>query len=324
VKNPVFYTANPERADRFALETKIFVSGKDLVSEKRALSPESVPHLKQLVENYQTISDMKDLNRLIRVVPAISEGNDSVTFEYIKGDSVERLLLKALLQERSTEIVKIVDTMIKLIDCLPQVNINPEANTDYVKVFDNAYKDTRDCVEPGLIDLNLDNIIIDSKGRWNLFDYEWLFSFPVPRLYLIQRFLWWFVIRHQDTFQYYASRLACVAIGDNVLIPEKLFISYGKYFNSFDECLKAESAFQAYVNGTAKKASGFISYKEVLKHPEYKPMGIDRILLHEGRANRMAEKIRQLEARISELETQRAKSYKHSIHKVVNRLSKSK
>ncbi|MBI4034512.1 hypothetical protein HY380_01285 [Candidatus Saccharibacteria bacterium] len=308
---PLFFTANPERLPQFVLETRLWRDGDKFVAEKRAASAAASGHLRQLLANYQTIAAMTGLTRLVSVIPAAASAK-TVRFNYVAGDSAERQLLEAVLADQSQAVAALIDKALSVVESLPAKKTNPAKSAAYVKVFGRTYNSITDCASPGLIDLNFDNFIIGPGGRWHLFDYEWLFDFAVPKLYLKQRLFCWFVIRHQEIFSYHARRLKAVAIADNVLVPASVYASFEPFIKDLSKCLAAEMAFQAYVTGRPSRRLAAIKlYKRVQRQPSLKLVGIDRVLAHESRAASLAEHAARLEERNQHLETELS-YYRHS------------
>ena len=263
MRQPVFFISDPTRKEEFVLETRIWENNGSLVSEKRAANPKATAHLDAMVESYSYLSSLKELNRAIKVVPAIKE-NEHVNFKFIKGESAERTLLEAVLTGNEESVVTIIDKLISVIKSLPTTKQNSADNPRYVSVFGKTFLGKAPYSKIGLIDLNLDNFIIDKHNDWHLLDYEWVFNFPVSQHFLIQRALWYFTFRHQETFKYHTERLNCIKIAKGVFVPNIVFANYRKYFKNLEEIQKAEQAFQKYVMEFEGIRPGF----KFLKEPE--------------------------------------------------------
>lgn len=63
-------------------------------------------------------------------------------------------------------------------------------NQEFEKIFGNVDKSKEYlCLKQGILDFNLGNLIINSKGKVYFFDYEWCFNFPIPKDFILFRAL---------------------------------------------------------------------------------------------------------------------------------------
>jgi hypothetical protein len=210
------------------------------------------PHLGNMLTVHKRLSAYKKMNSLIVPVPIEQLSDGGVRFPYIDGKGVERLLVTHILNNETDDALAIIDKLLAIIDTLPVKNLNPNDNPKFVEVFGTSYNVKQECVTPGIIDLNLDNIIEDQKGQWHLIDYEWTFDFPVPKALIVQRFFYWFFVqRYQGILQYHATRIEQLRIGPAVCVPAYTYKKYGWAFKDFDKVVHAESKFQQYVTGKA-------------------------------------------------------------------------
>ncbi len=245
---PVFFTMSPERRTEFLLETRIWNKNGRMFAEKRAAALEAEPHLERMLSNYRTLSKLDTLSSLVSVVPAAKSGA-TLEFDYIAGVSAERLLLEKILSEDTQGAFAIIDKLFAIIDSMPGQRVNPATNQEYLAVFGETFNKVLDCTKPGIIDLNLNNFIIDEAGRWHLYDYEWLFDFPVPKKLLRVRFLWYFLNRHKEILRYHAQRIESLTVGKALYTPKFIYQRYQKELMSLPDLAKAETNFQVYVTG---------------------------------------------------------------------------
>jgi hypothetical protein len=317
---PIFFTANPDRDDKFRLETRIWRKNGSLIAEKRASTPVAKQHLDNMLATYKTLSSLKPLAKTLRIAKATKAGQH-VIFDYIQGDSAERLLLEAILENKQEEAVGIVDKLITVIHSLPTTTVSPVAHPNYKHVFGDTYKTNTDCTSIGLIDLNLDNFVVDPKHNWYLIDYEWVFDFPVAKRFLVQRFLWWFITRYQETFRYHAKRLRVVEIANNFFVPAILYEHCRPYLSGFNDIQIAENCFQAYVKGSDKALSETVSFYKQATKATAPAVGLARLMAHEQRAYDMKGHIIKIEARNTALQAKNKALMESKTYKLAAKLA---
>lgn len=246
---PVFFLSNTNRKDKFLIETRIWDKDSVLQAEKKALTADAQKHLDGMFDTYKALSDLKKISSIISIVAPVKSSQQNLIFDFIKGVSAERALLEKLLAEDKQGTYDIIDKLFLLIDSLPSVKANPANNSEYAKVFGKTFNKIQDCTTLGIIDLNLNNVIIDKNNQWHLYDYEWAFDFPIPKQLLRLRFLWYFVYRHREILRYHAQRINSVSVRKNIYMPKFLYERYKEVFKDFDDLRLAESGFQYYLTG---------------------------------------------------------------------------
>lgn len=283
---PVFFTRKTNRNKQFLLETRIWKDGSGLWSEKRAASPASAKHLERMLQTHQKLSQNTELQRLMHIVAAQKLSDGSIRFEWIDGVSSERLLLEHVVANRQAEALALIDKLFRIMDCLPGNEAKPVDNLGYVKIFGKSFGSRQPCIAPGLLDLNLDNIMVSKDGSWHLFDYEWSFDFPLPKKLLRVRILWFFLYRHREILRYFSNSVDMVVLGDSLIIPAFMFEAYADDFKNLASFAKAELNFQLYVSGSqdttfAKLAANNPEDAKPFKEPV---LGIDAIYRSRDRA----------------------------------------
>jgi len=188
-------TRNP----KYSLSTVIYEEKSKKYVKKTITTQEAYNHLqsfplkrKQLEENL--------LNNKIKINRIIDMGSDFLTFEFIDGVSYENLMYEALnnndvdkFQNLTREYANLVRTSFKLYD-LSEVpdNIPDELHDVYAK-YSSAF------LKQGVpFDITPSNIIIKNDGTYEIIDYEWNFSQPLPVEFVIFRGLYFSII-HFDS-----------------------------------------------------------------------------------------------------------------------------
>jgi hypothetical protein len=274
-KQPVFFTSNTGRKDKYLIETRIWRDGTAYYVEKRAANERSKEHLENMLLAYENLFGVKKLKGIVEFVAPLLTPKGELRFEYIDGVSAERLLLESLLLGDKKKCYEIIDKVLHVIDCLPAVQTNPTSNPNYIEVFGSPFNHLTNCTPIGIIDLNFDNVIIDKEDKWHLYDYEWVFDFPVPKQLLRSRTLWYFLIRHKEILKYYSQDIESFLINSSVYVPKHLFNRYRRIFQDIEGVHTAEQNFQKYVTESTgtKLPEGKISITE-----EVPLLGIDLVI----------------------------------------------
>lgn len=182
---------NSERNPKFQLKTIIYEEKNQKFIKKQALTPEAIPHLKKMKETYTKLKK-SIINPKIKPAKIVDEDANSLTFEFIQGESLEKKLSDASLINKIEE-EKILDEYITL--------INTSFKTDRYDIEtlkSDTHKELFGDIDYSLltneyhfsdisnIDLILSNIIY-SKDTIYLIDYEWAYDVAVPLNYILHR-----------------------------------------------------------------------------------------------------------------------------------------
>jgi hypothetical protein len=257
MKDLIFFTESPSRLSEFDVSTKIFITDKSTYALKSAKTPKAQNHIDKTINTYEHLKkNEKKFIKLISPVPARNK-DGGVCFDYISGTNAERLLLDKILAKDEITTFRLINQLIDAINSLDEIIIDPTSNQTYVDVFGSSINGVQPCAKTGLVDLNLDNIIINGSG-WNLIDYEWSFEFPVPKIYLVQRFFYWFFShRYKEILLLNHENLDLIELGSSILVPSYIYNMYKEYFNSLKDTVESESFFQFYVHGSHIKPEIF-------------------------------------------------------------------
>ena len=178
----LYVKQNSERAREFQLKTVIYeIDGQKYV-KKQAMTPEAIPHLKKMKESYAKIT-ASILTPAIKLAKIIDETEDSLTFEFIEGISLEHKYNEAKKHGDAKEIeaqyMSLQQTGFKttIFDSKTMVT---NAFKETLGDFDYSECDGDLCFE-GIsnIDLIFSNIIYKGETIY-LIDYEWVYDFNIP------------------------------------------------------------------------------------------------------------------------------------------------
>ncbi|MEQ8172134.1 MAG: hypothetical protein ABRQ38_24830, partial [Candidatus Eremiobacterota bacterium] len=180
----LFYSIyNRHRLPNFQIETCIIKENSIKKVVKKALTSDACNHINHIYDSYFSLKD-SILNENIKLPEILDKKSDSISFEFIEGESFDKILFRAFLNKDKQEFLGLIDeyynflytsfkTSDKLIITDKTRNIFHDLNLDLVNkerfFFSVSY-----------LDPILDNIILHD-GIYYLIDNEWIFqgSFPI-------------------------------------------------------------------------------------------------------------------------------------------------
>ncbi len=244
---PIFYIRNQGRKKAFSIETSIFIDNGKKIAIKKSSHKDSISHIMNMANTYTKTKEIFESSNNISLVPIKKIDDETVSFDYIEGRSAERLLIDRIINGDSKGLAETVSVVIDFIESIPSVTKNPTKSDKYTSVFGNNYNYECECINPGIIDLNFDNFIINKNNIWNMFDYEWCFDFEIPKEYLIQRVLFWFfVMRYSNISLLSGNKIKIIEIGEGIYVPEIIYNKYKSSFATMQQLIEAEWSFQKY------------------------------------------------------------------------------
>lgn len=188
-----------ERAKGLRIRTDIV--GQDV--KKSSYEPASDGHIAKLPAWEKKLNDqflpLTFQGRKVRANHVINTQRGSVTFAFVKGDSLQMQLDALLDQGQVDEARQILLSYCGLIKKQP--NLQPFVMTDgFAQVFGGDWEKQTAmtgeqeellCAPVTDIDMICRNILMGDEV--NIIDYEWTFDFPIPVSYVIYRILFFYV-----------------------------------------------------------------------------------------------------------------------------------
>lgn len=181
----IYSKYNIHRKEEFRLLTTIEKDGNNLFSSKIANNAKAEAFLASFFEKYIFL---KENNFSFHLVEPKKVNDRKMIFEYKKGETLDSLLFELFQGSKKGEFIALLKEYEKLLKNNEIKNEN--LNTEFKKIFGGDDEMKFDCVQLGCVDLNFDNIIVDTLTKeFYVIDYEWTFTFPVPYKYVIFRAL---------------------------------------------------------------------------------------------------------------------------------------
>lgn len=205
---------NSKRKDLFNLITMFaHEQGKKLVY-KKAFSNLSKDFLKSLPQKRALITS----NVITPVEVKIDD--DVAIFEYIEGKTFLNRIKEYLEKGDKKGVDEVLQEFDSILNSLSTDNKVDEFPEEYVNIFGSDKKYGK-YIYPGIVDLNLDNLIIKDKKIY-LIDYEWMWDFPIPLEYVKFRTIFYLFAalkgRIMRNIEYIYEKLIEVATDDLVLM----------------------------------------------------------------------------------------------------------
>lgn len=278
------YFGQVDRKDEMAINTSFTKKADSIVVSKQAASPAANEHLSRMVESQKKLQKVKSNKFSVHPI-AIKKDVPAAELEYpfVKGKTLERHLLEKLQENNLEQSAGIIRTVVSIIDSFEKKKADQAERKKYVEVFGEYYGEKNLSIQPGIIDLNLDNFIMSDSGLL-LIDYEWVFDFPVTRDYVVGRMLiTFFRNRYADLIHRNMKALDLVEPIEGMFIPSVIYNMPTIKNIDLESCYKTDLKFQAYVRrfkqddskkitrySPAKKADPFVLFTDHLASREAK------------------------------------------------------
>lgn len=179
-----------ERGNRFAMRTDI-VKTEDgqRVVRKRACDGKTNDHVLNIQRAYKLLHEQYAKSKFcFNKCRKIDEG---LELEYIEGKTFEAIADEHLY---AGDYDKVEELILSVVEELYRVDNTEkfQCTEEFVKVFGEVdLGDDLLCLPVTDIDIILSNIM--TGERWNVIDYEWTFSFPIPIHFIVYRLLHYYI-----------------------------------------------------------------------------------------------------------------------------------
>lgn len=259
MERTIYSKYSNERAARFCIRTDIVSdeSGEKKVY-KYALTPEGWGHIRQIAESYQKLSNAYEGSRisfcaceevLDRDRNEGKDGGGYVAFPFLRGNSLQEALERAVREDDKAAVEEILWEYVRRIS--QAGGEVPFAMTPgFTEVFGMTLTEWKaaflkqefSCATVSDIDMIFSNILLeegDAAGTdagWQVIDYEWTFDFPIPKVFVIYRALYFAYCQTLAGFGWSLSSLFALAG-----ITEEQAAVFGRMEEHFQEYLRADA-----------------------------------------------------------------------------------
>ena len=185
----LYVKCNSTRIKKFQLKTVIYERDGQKFVKKEALCKDAVPHLMKMKESYTKLLDSV-IDPKIHISCIIAETDNSLTFEFIEGESLEQRFLNSKQNsEKQSEVIENYMTLVKkgfrtkTFDCAVD-------KMEYTHLFGSENHTHLQGVKAFKTISNADLIppnIICQDDKFYIIDYEWVFNLSLPVEYVAYR-----------------------------------------------------------------------------------------------------------------------------------------
>lgn len=187
MKNILYSRLSRDRKNNFRIITTIIEENGEKYVLKTAGTRDSEKHIQSLKKNYDILSKM--YGKSINIIPCTLLDNKTARFDFVEGET---------LTDRISRLYKVGDleTAVQLIKSVFDIMSSPlndekcdfKPDEKFKEMFGEfKYSKTLKGINPGAIDWQFNNIIVDEKDQLWLIDYEWVFEFTIPINFICYR-----------------------------------------------------------------------------------------------------------------------------------------
>jgi len=244
---------NYGRKDQYRVQTSIFErENGSMFIRKQAANKQAIAHIKNLHFNCEFLKNSLDNLHTPKI---ITNEETYIDFEYIDKPSLESLIEKSLISRDYKKSSAYVQSGFGFISSLPTLVVDPHTQDEFCRLFDPSSKysvqeGSRTCVSPGMVDLNLDNLLIDEKaGETYLVDMEWVYEFAIPQDYIFFRTLFYLSAKLQPLIRSLTStNFPCNVLPGGFAIPSDWWEKINPSEQFLEKFVFYENNFQNSVN----------------------------------------------------------------------------
>lgn len=229
----IFAKYNRERLPRFQTITKIIEEDRRYKVLKQPLSLLAKDHIKEIKHNYSLLVERYPQIKLCK--PTLI--GDNIEFEFIQGETFERLLKQELDRQNKTGFLNLIERYIKYVDSfVTEKNIKFIPHDNFEIIFGKCTVDQpQDVIGTANVDLSFSNIF-EYKNEVTVIDYEWVFDFPIPKAFIIWRAI-------ASLYMFYGEHYSKLISLEDLLNEIGISDKYREIFTQMEQC------FQKYVHG---------------------------------------------------------------------------
>lgn len=221
----ILYTrGNLNRKLQYQVATTIYQSQNNIIVRKYAVNSKAQTHLENLHNIGKSLT--KILSKNILLPKMLRYKDNYIEFEYINLPSLESVIEKAIINHQFELTKNYLLIFKKLLSRFPKKITNPYEDKQFIEIFDplknHQTRLKEKCIFPGILDLNLDNLIFDSKNnKIYLIDWEWTYDFPITESFASFRSLFYLSFKLQSLIATFCSiDFPCYEVFDNFYIPK--------------------------------------------------------------------------------------------------------
>ena len=179
------------RNEQYHLSTRIYEKGNHIFVSKSVVSDKALKHLHSLRTKYRQLEHFI-INPRLKVNKILEEQDSLLIFEYVKGIPFEKLIYQAISQGNTFKLKQLLKEFCELIKKSFNLKKYEDISNNIPDKLKKVYKKKSLGYFNADIpfDLTPGNIFIKEKNdTYEIIDYEWTVSFPLPIEFIIYRAL---------------------------------------------------------------------------------------------------------------------------------------
>ncbi|MBI3985568.1 MAG: glycosyltransferase, partial [Lentisphaerae bacterium] len=238
-----FAKYNRDRLPRFQIETVILREAGRRRAVKRALTPEARGHIRNLREGYRRLAE-HIVDPALRLPALLESAEDRLTYEFVPGPSLDRLLFSAFFNRDPGAFWAVLDDYWRLLKTGFRTSEKLRVGAASAAVFGgldlSPLENERSFFALSFLDAIFDNLIKTDDG-YVLIDNEWILDDALPVSFVLFRSV------------NELHRVRGAAFGLERFVPmDNIWSRYGLAPERVDLYRRMEEAFQSYVFGAER------------------------------------------------------------------------
>lgn len=183
------------RKQEFQIKTVIYEENNEKKVLKQAYNKTAQNHINNIYNNYHLLKEKSKQN----IVDA-QMINENIAFPFIEGESLINKLLAAVKEKNKEQFIEYIMLFKNIF--LDENRVDFKSTERFLEIFGEEFPlDNTLSFEVSNIDINFENIFINSKKELVVIDYEWVYDFPIPEKFVYYRVIFLFINNYYWTIK---------------------------------------------------------------------------------------------------------------------------
>lgn len=187
MKNILYSRISRDRKSSFQIITTIIEENGEKYVLKTAGTKDSEKHIQSLKKNYDILSKM--YGKSINIIPCTLLDNKTARFDFVEGETLTNRIIRLYKAGDFETVVQLIKSVFNIMSSpLNDEKCDFKPDEKFKEMFGEfKYSKILKGINPGAIDWQFNNIIVDEKDQLWLIDYEWVFEFAIPINFICYR-----------------------------------------------------------------------------------------------------------------------------------------
>lgn len=180
----IFAKTTDDRCKRFQIYTKIVEESGVRSVIKGSVYPDGREHIEKIYKNYLSLKSFR--SAFFHIVPCELKDGE-VIFPYVKGKQLSACFFEAARDGNREAFTDLLRQYIRLITICEENKTVFDETEKFRDVFGKVSGlEDRPAFRVSNIDSDVDNIVF-LNGEMSIYDYEWVYDFPIPADFVLYR-----------------------------------------------------------------------------------------------------------------------------------------